>query len=185
MPIRYRFLILAVLLATGCAKKKQQVEVYETNEPPPAAAGDTLGTERVQTPETTGFGTTGPTGADTGAEASSPLADIYFEFDSYELLPAARQTLRLNAAWLRSRPETQVLIEGHCDERGTEEYNLALGDRRAQAAHRYLVDLGVPAQGLATISYGEARPVVTGAGEQAWAKNRRVHFRILEREGAR
>ena len=103
---------------------------------------------------------------------------IYFEFDKSRLLPEAKEILKRKAKWLMAHPNVSVIIEGHCDERGTNEYNMALGDRRAQSANSYLVDLGVDRQRLTTISYGEERPVNPGHNERAWAENRRDQFVI-------
>jgi len=102
--------------------------------------------------------------------------DIYFEFDKSTLTPAAQDNLLRKAEWLRENPDATVTIEGHCDERGTNEYNLALGDRRAESAKAFLIDLGIDPARLATISYGEERPVDPRHNEEAWAKNRRDHF---------
>lgn len=102
--------------------------------------------------------------------------DIYFAFDKSTLTPAAQDNLLRKAEWLRENPEATVTIEGHCDERGTNEYNLALGDRRAESAKAFLVDLGIDPMRLTTISYGEERPVDPRHTEEAWAKNRRDHF---------
>jgi peptidoglycan-associated lipoprotein len=102
--------------------------------------------------------------------------DIYFEFDRSDLLPEAQAVLRDKADFLKANPKGSVIVEGHCDERGTNEYNLALGDRRAEAAKAYLINLGVPAARMETVSYGEERPVDPGNNESAWAKNRRAHF---------
>jgi len=104
--------------------------------------------------------------------------DIYFGFDRYNLLPAAQAVLKKKAAWLRNNPDVSVSIEGHCDERGTNEYNIALGDRRAESAKAFLIDLGISGSRLQTVSYGEERPVDPGHNEEAWAKNRRAHFVI-------
>jgi peptidoglycan-associated lipoprotein len=104
--------------------------------------------------------------------------DVYFEFDSAALLSEAQEVLKRKAVWLRANPGVSVVIEGHCDERGTNEYNLALGDRRSESAKRFLMDLGIVAPRLTTISYGEERPVDTGHNEESWAKNRRAHFVI-------
>ncbi len=104
--------------------------------------------------------------------------DIYFAFDSAALSDVAQQVLRSKAEWLRQNPDVTVTIEGHCDERGTAEYNLALGERRAQSAKAFLVNLGIDPARLNTISYGEERPVDPRHNEEAWAKNRRVHFTI-------
>ena len=108
-------------------------------------------------------------------EAAS-FADIYFEFDQYDLTAAARESLKQHADWLLANPGFDALVEGHCDERGTAEYNLALGERRAGAARDYLVSLGVAAGRIATISYGEELPLDPSHDEAAWAKNRRAHF---------
>ncbi|MDH4204286.1 MAG: peptidoglycan-associated lipoprotein Pal [Desulfobacteraceae bacterium] len=105
-------------------------------------------------------------------------ADIHFEFDSSTLTPEAQLILKKKAEWLQNNPESMSTVEGHCDERGTSEYNLALGDRRATSAKNFLVDLGISASRLTTISYGEERPVDLGKSEEAWAKNRRCHFTI-------
>jgi len=102
--------------------------------------------------------------------------NIYFDFDKYNLLPLAQQVLQRKAEWLRNNPDVPVIIEGHCDERGTNEYNLALGDRRAESARTYLINLGIAGSRLTTVSYGEERPVDSGHNEVAWAKNRRAHF---------
>jgi peptidoglycan-associated lipoprotein len=102
--------------------------------------------------------------------------DIYFEFDKSTLTPAAQDNLLRKAEWLRENPDATVTIEGHCDERGTNEYNLALGDRRAESAKSFLVDLGIDPSRLTTISYGEERPVDPRHTEEAWDKNRRDHF---------
>ncbi len=104
--------------------------------------------------------------------------DIYFEFDSVRLTPSAQELLAQKAQWLRANPDTMVTIEGHCDNRGTNEYNLALGEGRARTAKAFLVDLGIDADRLNTISYGEERPIDMAQTEDAWAKNRRAHFII-------
>jgi peptidoglycan-associated lipoprotein len=106
--------------------------------------------------------------------------DIYFEFDSIRLTPQAQEILTQKANWLRENPNVKVIIEGHCDNRGTNEYNLALGEGRAQSARAFLVDLGIEPSRLETISYGEERPLDPGQTEEAWAKNRRGHFVIEE-----
>lgn len=102
--------------------------------------------------------------------------NIHFEFDRSNLLPEAQEILSSKAQWLRDNPDALVIIEGHCDERGTNEYNLALGDRRANSAKAYLVDLGIAGSRLTCISYGEERPLDPGHNEEAWAKNRRAQF---------
>jgi peptidoglycan-associated lipoprotein len=109
------------------------------------------------------------------------LHDIFFDFDAFEVRAEAQNVLNANAAWLRANPEYSVLIEGHCDERGTNEYNLALGEHRARAAMNYLVAQGVEARRLLTFSYGEERPFCVERTEACWAQNRRSHF-LVKRE---
>jgi peptidoglycan-associated lipoprotein len=117
-------------------------------------------------------------GESTATPASSPLKEIYFDFDSYDLRADTRETLKANADWLRNNPTVVVDIEGHCDERGTNDYNMALGAKRAQAAMDYLTTLGVAAGRLSTTSYGEEIPVCEEHTEECWAKNRRDRFVI-------
>ncbi len=103
---------------------------------------------------------------------------VYFAYDSSVLNDTAQSTLRSGADWLRQNQASRVLIEGHCDERGTVEYNLALGDRRAESAKRFLMSLGIDGSRLTTVSYGEERPLDSGGSETSWAKNRRAQFVI-------
>lgn len=102
--------------------------------------------------------------------------DVYFDFDSSSLDAAAQGVLREKAEYMKKRPGVSVTIEGHCDERGTNEYNLALGERRAGSTKAFLVDLGIDASRMSTTSYGEERPMAMGHDEAAWSKNRRAHF---------
>jgi peptidoglycan-associated lipoprotein len=104
--------------------------------------------------------------------------DIYFAFDSAALSRRAQEKLREKARWMKQYPTVSAVIEGHCDERGTSEYNLALGDRRAESAKAYMVNLGISPARLVTISYGEERPADPRHTEEAWARNRRAHFEI-------
>jgi peptidoglycan-associated lipoprotein len=104
------------------------------------------------------------------------LRDIHFDFDRYEIRPDSAKTLEANARWLKANPERSVLIEGHCDERGTSEYNLALGDRRATATRSYLVAQGVKESRITTISYGKERPRCAEPAESCWSENRRAHL---------
>jgi peptidoglycan-associated lipoprotein len=113
--------------------------------------------------------------------AQSPLTDIQFEYDSAALTSQARATLESHAQWLRRYSSIVVLVEGHCDERGTVEYNLALGERRAMAAYSYLQSLGVAADRLKTISYGKEFPLDPAHTEAAWSRNRRCHFVITSK----
>ena len=108
----------------------------------------------------------------------SPLQPMYFELDKAEISSAGQQVLQGNAAVLKKYPSMTITIEGHCDERGTPEYNLALGERRALAAKNYLVSLGVPADKIKTVSYGTEFPFDAGHDDAAWKKNRRAHFVI-------
>jgi len=116
--------------------------------------------------------------------ASSPLKDVLFDFDRYDLSGDARTILRSNAEWLKSNPSARVEIEGHCDGRGTNEYNLALGAKRAQSAREYLSSLGVAADRLSTISYGQEIPVCTEQTESCWRQNRRARFVVLQGRSA-
>lgn len=106
--------------------------------------------------------------------------DIYFDFDKSDLKPEAQAILKKKAAWLLKNPGYTVWIEGHCDERGTSEYNLALGERRAYAAQKFLKALGIKERRLRTISYGEESPADSRHNESAWAKNRRDSFKLIE-----
>jgi peptidoglycan-associated lipoprotein len=112
---------------------------------------------------------------------STLLKDIKFQFDQYDLSEEARKILTEDAKVLSNHASLKIQIEGHCDERGSNEYNLALGERRAMGAKLYLIKLGVQENRLSTISYGEERPVDPGHTEEAWTKNRRCHFVILSR----
>lgn len=108
------------------------------------------------------------------------LKTVYFAFDSADLTPTTQATLRENATWLKAHTEYRVLIQGHCDERGTIEYNLALGDRRAGAVRDYLASLGVDRSRARVVSYGEERPAVQGHDESAWSRNRRAESLLEE-----
>lgn len=103
---------------------------------------------------------------------------IYFAFDKYNLDDLAQETLRRKATFLQENPDIYITIEGHCDERGTNEYNLALGDRRAESAKSFLVDMGIEAYRISTVSYGEERPLCYEQNEECWANNRRDQFVI-------
>jgi peptidoglycan-associated lipoprotein len=109
------------------------------------------------------------------------LQDIFFDTDKYDLKPESREALAANATWLRDYPSVRVLVEGHCDERNTREYNLALGERRANAVRDYMVFLDIDPNRVQTISYGEERPFALGHDESAWRLNRRSHFVITAR----
>ena len=109
---------------------------------------------------------------------NSPLKPVFFEYDSSEITADGRGVLDGNAALLKQYPSWAITIEGHADERGTAEYNLALGERRAVSARTYLVSLGVPADRLRTVSYGKEFPFDTGHDEGSWSQNRRAHFMV-------
>ena len=113
--------------------------------------------------------------------AQGYLEDVFFDTDRFDLTPAAREALTKNAAWLQKHLTISILVEGHCDERNTREYNLALGERRASAVRDYLVFLGIAPQRIQIISYGEERPFALGHGESYWRLNRRSHFVIVAR----
>jgi len=166
--------ILAVsfLLFWGCAKK----QLVKPQEAAPVPA--------VQTPAET---TPAAAPAASQEDPSSRFADwqavpqmktVYFDFDSSELLPGARETLKRNAEYLKANSGVNVLAEGNCDERGTFEYNMALGQRRADAVREYLSELGVAPARIGTISYGQEKPAADGNNEEAWAKNRRTDLKI-------
>jgi peptidoglycan-associated lipoprotein len=146
-------------------------------------------------PSSTGPSSTGPKQADPGVKESKtptslealregktaesgPLKEIFFDFDRSDLRPDARDTLKANADWLKTNPASRAEIEGHADERGTSEYNLALGAKRAQSAKEYLVTLGIAAARLSTMSYGEEVPVCKESTEGCWQKNRRARFAV-------
>jgi peptidoglycan-associated lipoprotein len=109
------------------------------------------------------------------------LEDVFFETDRFDLTPEARGVLAKNSSWLMKYPTVIILLEGHCDERNTREYNLALGERRANSVRDYLTSLGVSGDRVRTISYGEERPFALGHSEEAWRLNRRAHFVITAR----
>ncbi len=166
---RILFIGLAVtaLALVGCAKKAPA--------PVPAPPAPTTA-PTTPTPTPTPAPTPTPTTPTTPAATVADLRIVYFALDSYSLDDAARGVLDANAKLLRDTPDLRVRIEGHCDERGTVEYNMSLGQKRAESVRDYLVGAGVAADHLATISYGKERPAVDGHDEAAWSKNRRAEF---------
>lgn len=167
----------AAFVAGGCAKK-EMVKEDETlaqkepvvtapaaPEPVPVAKDAVVKEDAVK---------------DASAAVVSPFDTIYFDFDSYVLRQDARDSLDRNYQWMKNNPGETVRLEGHCDERGSDEYNLALGEKRARAAQNYLKSLGIPGDRLSVISYGKEKPADPGHNEEAWAKNRRVEFIIVK-----
>jgi len=170
-PKMRRILVMGVLamtmLATGCAKKSTQAPPTPP-QPPPTR-------DTTPTPPSSDTSSTVPTPG-TKILGSGDFAPAFFDLDSYSLRNDARAALDGNAKLLRDNPDTRITVEGHCDERGTSEYNQALGERRAQAARDYLVGAGIEAGRLQIVSYGKERPFDPGHDEAAWAQNRRAHF---------
>ena len=180
--------LTVALVATGCAKRPL---VPVASAPPP-----TVATAPPAPPPTPAPAQVAPTPAPEPAppvatpapqpappsqyRAESALKTIHFDFDKSDIRPGDAKILDANAAWLTANPKLLVLIEGHCDERGTAEYNLALGERRAKATQTYLVSRGVQAERITTVSYGEERPACTEHTEKCWATNRRAQFLVKE-----
>ncbi len=161
-------LLLSLLILAGCGGSKvqtlpvQEPEQTEVREPEPVAPPEPQ-------PETKAVVEESPA-------VPFVLQNVYFDFDKYDLTSEALQTLADNARVLKAYPDARIVIEGHCDERGTVEYNLALGDKRAKAAKDYLVSLGVDPSQISTISYGKEQPLDPSHTEEAWARNRRAEF---------
>jgi peptidoglycan-associated lipoprotein len=173
--IAFRSVVLSTLLAlAGCSSTTAKPELSSPAPASPPAESKAEPAPATGTSSLEAF----QRGESTATPASSPLKEIYFDFDRYDLRPDARETLKANGDWLKANPSIVVEIEGHCDERGTNEYNMALGAKRAQAAMDYLITLGVAANRLSTISYGEEVPVCEEHTEECWAKNRRDRFII-------
>ena len=110
-----------------------------------------------------------------------PLGTIHFDYDKYFIREDAKPVLEINATWLKKFRSAKILIEGHCDERGTEEYNLALGEKRAKSTQDYLISLGISADRIRIISYGKSQPLDPGHNEDAWQRNRRAQFLVIEK----
>lgn len=181
--LRSFVLALAVVaVAAGCAKKEMIVADPSTGlgahqaapaatSAAPSAAG--VAAEPVIVADVAA-GDIGPSAGD--AEQANPLETVYFDFDSWILTAPAREALSRNAEWLRKNPGVAVMLEGHTDERGSDAYNLALGEQRAKSALKYLSTLGIDAARMDMMSYGEEKPAVEGHDESAWSRNRRVEF---------
>ena len=159
-------MILLVTVQLGCAGRRGR----RTRPPrgPDSESVDITGQELV----------TRIVGEDTYYDEGE-LRDVHFEFDKFDLLPAEKEILKESARWLKAHRKAKVLIEGHCDERGTQQYNLALGERRALSVRSYLISLGgIDSERLITISYGEEQPANPGQDEAAWYENRRAHLMV-------
>lgn len=184
LPV-YGFFITGLIFVAGCAPGFVDSSVSPSPEPGASSAarqvtGPVSSSAQSRSLEAFRRGMDIPSASPgSPSSKSSPLKDIYFDFDRYTLQPAARQTLKANAQWLNSYPAGRIEIEGHADNRGTNEYNLALGARRAQAVKDYLATLGISHDRLSTISYGEELPVCNAKGEDCWRRNRRAHFVII------
>jgi len=190
--VRMQVILIAIVAATiataACGKKKPPIA--QPIQPPPAeaAAPPARPPAPPQPVVETPVAAPAPVREDNVASASlddlnrnSPLKPVFYDFDSSELNAQSQAVLKDDAEILRRNPTWAVTVEGHCDERGTAEYNLALGERRAVAARTYLVSLGIPADRLRTVSYGKEFPFEPGHDEGAWAKNRRAHFVIASK----
>lgn len=171
-------LILAAMLAVGCAKKPVATTADATADQAGAQQG-MQGVEEMGAGET-GIGESmiGDGSAMSMPQAVPSLERIYFNFDRYDLSSEAQAILVNNAEYLKANPAEKVRIEGHCDERGSDEYNLALGERRALAAQKYLESLGIASDRLSVISYGEEMPLDPAQNEAAYAQNRRAEFKV-------
>ncbi len=167
----YTIIFLASLFTLwGCPKSAQVTATPEASksETPTAApsAGEQPGTEAGARGEA----------AERSAASPSGLQPIFFDFDQSFVREDARRAMKANAEWLKAHPKTTVRIEGNCDERGTREYNQALGQRRASSAKKFLTDLGIPAKRITLLSYGKEKSVCTEGSEECWQKNRRDDF---------
>lgn len=165
---------MGLLLVAGCSSETSKKPEGQTLSNPPATFGRApSGKSAPSSKGSTGSGSSLDAHREGRAPASGPMKEAFFEFDSYNLTSAARAILQANAVWLKANPAANVEIEGHCDERGTTEYNLALGAKRARAAMDYLISLGVSPARIKATSYGEELPVCRQSTESCYQKNRR------------
>lgn len=165
---RSTLLVTAALIAVaGCSKKPP------ANLPPPPPS-DTGPAQPPERPSDGGVGTTNLPGSRADFIAQAGTDTVHFATDSSDVDSEAQGILTRQAEWMRKYPNVRVTVEGHCDERGTREYNLALGDRRANSAKNFLVNAGIAASRISVISYGKEKPVAAGSDESAWAQNRRA-----------
>jgi peptidoglycan-associated lipoprotein len=169
-------LFLCAVLAIGCATETVKKTDVSTGQAASASAGAGATARSAPSSNPAQTGSSLDALREGKPPASGPLKDIYFEFDSHALSAEARSILQINGAWLKANPAAQVEIEGHCDERGTTEYNLALGAKRARGAMDYLVSLGIAASRIKTVSYGEELPVCKEKSEDCYRNNRRDRF---------
>jgi peptidoglycan-associated lipoprotein len=172
------FLVVGLI---GCSSSRQAVKgtgaIVPVGENKASAAGSSkVGIVTSSDQKNLAGGTEAKGNVAAAAAAAIVLKDVYFEFDRYLLRPEDAETLKQNSKWFVSNGGKKVRIEGNCDERGTAEYNLILGQKRAEAAKTFLVSLGVDSKRIDTVSYGKEKPFDVGRGEEAWAKNRRDHF---------
>ena len=190
---RERLIILPLLILTlflvGCPKRPATTTAAAPAPAAPAAPAPPAPTPAAPSPPQvtpTPAAPAAPAPTPTPARPAAPkefmsiaeLKDIHFDFDKYNIRPGDTKILDENAKWMKGNPNYLILIEGHCDERGTNEYNLALGERRAKSTMNYLVAQGVQASRITLISYGEERPLCTEKTEACWARNRRAHFLV-------
>ena len=169
------FLVVSLVFSLSSCKKKAEFE------PAPASVSGTPADTGVPPPSVEQPTTEGPMTLDIFDEVNRQLQPVYFDFDKYDIRDDQIPALQSNARVLKQNPTVSVLIEGHCDERGTEEYNQALGERRAAAARDFLASLGIVESRFSTLSYGESRPFAQGHSEDAWRLNRRAHFVAVRR----
>jgi len=174
------FLLAGVLLFAACSQKK----ITQAEQPQPAVEqqkAEMSKAEEVRTPDVQPqIQASGIKAADVSAQAEKDtdfeLTDVHFDYDRYDIRPEERAVLENTASWLMKNRDSAVSIEGHCDERGTNEYNLALGDRRANSIRKFLTASGVSSARIRTVSYGEEKPVCAEHDDTCWQKNRRAHF---------
>jgi peptidoglycan-associated lipoprotein len=172
-------LSVAALVAVGCAKKQTVKSDGTQGAPGPAAAPVGEAPMKEAPPAPVAVAPVTPPAAPGVAVTEEKLSrfdDVRFDFDKSEVREDGRKTCQIVADYLKKNPKAKLQIEGHCDERGTAEYNLALGERRATSVMNYLVSLGVSKAALSTVSFGKEKPLDPGHDEGAWAKNRRAHF---------
>ena len=172
----YRLALLTSLGLTlaACAGKKEAV----LQAPPTTAAPQAPAAAPTPTPTPAVTSSIVP-GSQADLRDKAGTDTVLFAYDSYELDGDARAILARHAAWLKANPAVRITLEGHCDERGTREYNLALGDRRANSAKNFLAGQGIAVDRISTISYGKERPAVDGSDEAAWAQNRRAVTMVM------